>query len=398
MAKRKAKGAGTTKTTAPATPRILFMVTYGRTGSTLLQGLLNACPRTLMLGENWGVLYGLHQLRASLQQWRDHAGMVSIDAPTHPFFGGPRFDFDGFDAKLADLGRSYFEHFDVDLTDYDVIGFKDTKYIVPDLDAHLEALAALFPNALFLFLTRDHDELVGSGFLKLAPEDMVREALANFEQTIDQLEADLGAERIARLDYRDVVERGPKLFDLFHRLGLQPDPAALEAVAEAPHSYDQRRVVPVGPGAVFRPDLDALSDRFLSPWLDYRRAGPGQVALRSFAMGGVLLPKDAEDRLLAICWRDADAPPPKPGALAGKADPTSGRPAELGLPTRAFHEGHPDRSDAATAGFAFEPNDHPRLDHPHRKALWVETARRGPLRLGVLTVVPDALAAFPQSQ
>lgn len=39
----------------------LFVVTYGRSGSTLVQGLLNSIPGYLIRGENRGVLYRLYQ-------------------------------------------------------------------------------------------------------------------------------------------------------------------------------------------------------------------------------------------------------------------------------------------------------------------------------------------------
>jgi hypothetical protein len=42
-------------------PDHLFIVTYGRSGSTLLQGILNSTPGVLIRGENRGISYKLHE-------------------------------------------------------------------------------------------------------------------------------------------------------------------------------------------------------------------------------------------------------------------------------------------------------------------------------------------------
>ena len=67
----------------------MFIVTYGRSGSTLLQGVLNALPGYLIRGENGGVLHDLfryHQVITDRIEWMDARGESSLD-PTHPFYG-----------------------------------------------------------------------------------------------------------------------------------------------------------------------------------------------------------------------------------------------------------------------------------------------------------------------
>jgi hypothetical protein len=62
--------------------RHAFIVTYGRTGSTVLMSLLNASGRTRIFGENYGYLYGLYRSLATLDNWQARA--EEAPASGHP--------------------------------------------------------------------------------------------------------------------------------------------------------------------------------------------------------------------------------------------------------------------------------------------------------------------------
>ncbi|MFM8895051.1 MAG: hypothetical protein ACKOE2_06670, partial [Actinomycetales bacterium] len=100
----------------------LAVVTYGRTGSTVIQAALNALPGVLIRGENYGALRGLRQYLQSVAETasRHHAGR-----PTHPWYGSARLDPS---AVLADQRRHVLQYLLRPSRDTRVVGFKEIRY------------------------------------------------------------------------------------------------------------------------------------------------------------------------------------------------------------------------------------------------------------------------------
>lgn len=157
----------------PFTP--VFVVTYGRSGSTLVQGLLNALPRTLVRGENG--LYFLDLFRAS-QRATSFAERHATHAPrltTSAFYGAHRIReerFVYFSRRLVQrtlLGPHKSDEFDR-------IGFKEVAWheIEPDeTAAFFDWWDQLFPDAVYVLHRRDREALPQSGFWRFEPVDEI---------------------------------------------------------------------------------------------------------------------------------------------------------------------------------------------------------------------------------
>ncbi len=65
----------------------LFVMTYGRSGSTLVSGLLNAIPGYLIRGENRDALRHLFAYHRTLATEKARGPAKAYRTPTHPFFG-----------------------------------------------------------------------------------------------------------------------------------------------------------------------------------------------------------------------------------------------------------------------------------------------------------------------
>jgi hypothetical protein len=70
-----------------AAPRYVFVVTYGRSGSTLTQGMLNALPRTLVRGENNLYLLPLYRAYARLERFAGKFGGPGAAQASSAFYG-----------------------------------------------------------------------------------------------------------------------------------------------------------------------------------------------------------------------------------------------------------------------------------------------------------------------
>ena len=69
----------------------VFVVTYGRSGSTLLMGLLNSIPGFLIRGENWDALHHLFRFHQTLEDGSRRWEPARLRQRTHPFFGAGDF-------------------------------------------------------------------------------------------------------------------------------------------------------------------------------------------------------------------------------------------------------------------------------------------------------------------
>lgn len=83
------------------------MVTYGRTGSTLLQGLLNAIPGYWIYGENGGFLLTLQESYAALPFAHRHMTDPTNDKATHAWFGSSRYDETSMTRKFGASSTKY---------------------------------------------------------------------------------------------------------------------------------------------------------------------------------------------------------------------------------------------------------------------------------------------------
>jgi hypothetical protein len=74
--------------TTPPPPTWLVVVTYGRSGSTLVQGLLNAMPGVLVRGEHQFALLTLFRVHQQLVAVRARYGELSRErGPWAAWFG-----------------------------------------------------------------------------------------------------------------------------------------------------------------------------------------------------------------------------------------------------------------------------------------------------------------------
>jgi hypothetical protein len=208
------------------------VVTHGRSGSTLLQGILNAIPGYVIRGENGGVLLHMQAIVTSLE--RDQGRFRPISrAPTDPWYG----------LDVVDTRRLRGELSDVFVRDVlrppegtRCVGFKEIRYgpdRVRDLPALLDFMDVTFPRACFVFNVRDIDAAASSGFFAGR-----RDARGYLERFQEQL-ADAYGQRTHNavwLRYDDYANDPSALAPLFDFLGEPFDLGSVTATMQVLHS------------------------------------------------------------------------------------------------------------------------------------------------------------------
>jgi hypothetical protein len=215
----------------PANLRYVTVVTYGRTGSTALQTALNALPGVCVRGENYSAFRGLNAYVQALAETSDrHRG----SKPTHPWFGARAIRPA---AVLDDLRRHVVANILRPEPGIGWVGFKEVRYepghfpTYDDLLNYLLFLNKLFPDLRYLMNVREPEDVARSGWWP--GNENALEVLSTTRQwlidAVDDLNAILGENHAAVVDYADWSANPQVAIDAFARLGLPRDDDAVRA-------------------------------------------------------------------------------------------------------------------------------------------------------------------------
>lgn len=219
----------------------LFVVTYGRSGSTLVQGLLNSIPGYAIRGENAQILrhlYEFHRTGMKLQRrgrgWLKSHPEYDEQPVTQPFYGAetyPRVPPHPLFRRIA---------LDVLLgpgEDTRVVGFKEVHWDAPDNAQFVQWLQRVFPGARFLFNTRSLDDVARSAWWGDDPDS--RSRLEQIEADLLELCAELG-DTAYRIHYDDYTADPSVLAGLYEWLGEPFDLDRVRAVLGQEHSFQRK--------------------------------------------------------------------------------------------------------------------------------------------------------------
>ena len=211
----------------------LFIVTYGRSGSTLVSGLLNSVPGYVIRGENRDAVYHLYRYHQTLLTESRRGPRQALRERTHSFFGigdfPPQQSLDGIrrlvlDTVLRPPPKTR------------VTGFKEIRWYQPEVEGYVEWLREVFPGARFLVNTRNHADVAKSKWWAAGDPDQTAEKLSAIEERILAIADDLG-DAAYRIHYDDYVADPGVLRGLFEWLGEPWDEEAVRAVMAVKHSF-----------------------------------------------------------------------------------------------------------------------------------------------------------------
>lgn len=207
-------------------PSHVVIVTYGRSGSTLLQNLMNGLEGYCIRGENNNALFHL------ARSWHALVSAEPIDGlrrtgettgPDHPWFGAETVDTDRYGRTLA---HGFLSDVLRPPPGTRVAGFKEIRFhhAGGHLDAYIDFMTRFVPDLRFVFNTRDHAATARSGWWAAMDPAAVARELKLAEACFDRMRARLG-ERAISLHYDDYVADPAALEPLFAFLGarLSPD-------------------------------------------------------------------------------------------------------------------------------------------------------------------------------
>lgn len=243
--------------------KLVFVVTYGRTGSTLLQGILNSVEGVVITGENGGYIYNLYSAYKTLEYLGHQTRKIKRkettlqliqrkitnkkqsgkeDSPTLPFFGSSFIDLNAEKRFLLGRISKYFKS-NLNCNKATVTGFKEVRYHMLDIDQYLDFLQEHFGPACFVFLTRNAEQVAQSGFYK---KKSTNETLLHIEEIEKRFFKYIRSQpdTCYWIDYENLKRDDERLRKLFDFIGLEFDQAKIERVLATPHSYDVQTFKP----------------------------------------------------------------------------------------------------------------------------------------------------------
>lgn len=219
----------------------LLIVTYGRTGSTLLQGLLNSIHGVVIRGENFNFCIGLYRSYLSLKKVIEEQGRAGKE-PAQPFFGSHLFDEGRFfiDSRTL-LQNQLFPYMEETVQCW---GFKEIRYTPNALMSegninfhdYMSFLSRLMPNPAFVFLTRNHHDVVNSAFWTKVETGKAVAQIEMFEKGAKDWATD--RDDCYWIDYDDIVNQSNKLHELYRFLGGVYDEATVQRILGIEHSVE----------------------------------------------------------------------------------------------------------------------------------------------------------------
>lgn len=214
----------------------ILIVTYGRSGSTLLMSLLNTIDGVLIAGENYNVCLHLFRAYKALLKAKK---MVQRTLSTDPFFMAHNFDIEIFikDAYMLIKNQIVGTNENVKCWGFKEIRYTKFEFLSDEsLEDYLDFLRLLFPNCAFVFLTRNHDDVIKSGFWKKMNSDDVKEILVYFEDKMNSYHRK-NKDFTYVIDYNDVITLSSNFKYLFeYFLEFPYDEKVIKERLLIPHS------------------------------------------------------------------------------------------------------------------------------------------------------------------
>lgn len=211
----------------------VFVVTWGRSGSTLLQNLLNSLPGYCIRGENNNVLAEMARTWAAIETSEPMRGLRKAGRHTtaaDPWYGAEAVSPDHLGHILANVFARDVLNLPAGTR---VGGFKEIRYHLPKPDPMLTIrfMARFFPQARFVVNTRSHEATMKSGWWATMNPDQVRSQLQLAESVFDRIAAEF-PQRTLRLHYDDYAGKPEALRPLYDFLGEPFDADQVAAVMD----------------------------------------------------------------------------------------------------------------------------------------------------------------------
>lgn len=217
---------------------VILIVSYGRSGSTLLQGVVNTLPKVDIKGENYNFCWGIYQAWKSICVAKSKFGVGNkTKMKSSSWYGAELLSPSNFQETASKLIK---EQFGI-LNDSDIVwGFKEIRYVdfLDELPKFLDFMKILFPGIAIIFNTRELPAVLESGFWRSKNKDEISRLLRKADRVFFEYAEKNNNAFIQR--YERTILGEPGLRPLFEFLSMWPDMKEVSDVLQTQHSYEAK--------------------------------------------------------------------------------------------------------------------------------------------------------------
>ena len=215
----------------------VLIITYGRSGSTLLQGILNSIEGCLIRGENDNFCFALYQAYQSIKNSKKFKKATEA---THPWYGAPFISEDVFLKQASKMTKDLILSDKKDDPTIKYYGFKEIRYaeleVQNNFEDYLKFLEKIFPNPCFIFNTRNLDDVLKSGWWSKTNQAKSREQLVSLENKFTKFCSQYN--NSFQITYESIVSKSFTLEAMFDFLGVKYAVEKIDNSISTKHSHN----------------------------------------------------------------------------------------------------------------------------------------------------------------
>ncbi|MEM7703684.1 MAG: sulfotransferase [Pseudomonadota bacterium] len=210
----------------------LFVITYGRSGSTLLLNILNAIEGYCIRGENDGATQRMVEAVEHMRATKERFAHKDDGTPQSPWYGVKDIECEEWGKAVA---TAFTRHILRPEGDTRVTGFKEIRFTPRHQSdemflATLDFLTSAFPNARVIFNTRSVAEIAQSGWWSRRDPKQVQKTIEASNARFRQGKTILG-DRAFLIDYAQYNANPEGFQPLLDWLGESVPPERLAEVS-----------------------------------------------------------------------------------------------------------------------------------------------------------------------
>ena len=213
--------------------KFIVIVTYGRSGSTLLMGILNSMKHTTIRGENENCLFNIFKAYKNVLRCQIH-GEKEL-SPQNPWYGADLVKSQEFKTHLL---TTFINYVLCPKRNSKIIGFKEIRYderygVNEELfQAYVDFILNEIPNSIIIINTRNIKDVAKSKWW--ATNNNSTDLLEKIEQRILSI---TNHPRVAHVHYDDYVDSPEIIINTLKAYGLKLDLKKVKQVLKTKHSY-----------------------------------------------------------------------------------------------------------------------------------------------------------------
>lgn len=213
----------------PNLKRNIFIVTYGRTGSTLLQNLMMTIPGCDMRGENHNVIESIWNATIRCRKAKNTWG-AKQQPDSHPWYGSDQMKPVMFARGMID---SFVDNVLCPPKDCRYFGFKEIRYNAwgDRLPEVLDFMRFHFKDAFFVFNKRHVDDVSKSAWWKNWKREDVVALVEGMDRRFGEYH-DANPEFTSLFSYEEFSTDPQAMRPLFDKLGEPFNEAAIRAILD----------------------------------------------------------------------------------------------------------------------------------------------------------------------